>query len=260
MINPVTFFSLFVIILLSFSATPNFSLIHYISGEEDHSIPSWLIHLERWDVQGKISNSEYTQAIEYTLKQGFLQRDTAEELVEMVKPDLTLDADDKCWDRNFPKVNWSGCDFSGMNLNHADLADANLVGTNFANANLEKADLVEANLANSNLSHADITNMDLAEANLAGANMEYVNGPFLGTHYANLANADLTGANLHDSSLNYSNMTGVILKDSNLYHAELYGVNLSGADLTGANLSNADLNGANLTGAKLHCLGNPVCN
>src|SRR5574340_1715338 len=165
MTKPITVY-LFVIVILSFSTILNFSLMQYIYGEEDYDIPSWLVHLAQWDSQGKITNSEYTQAVEYSLKQGFLQRQIAEELIEIVNPSSTPDEDDKCWDKNFPKVNWSGCDFSEKNLNHADLAHANLDGTNFANANLAKASRIEANLEHSYLSHADIAYTDPENAHL----------------------------------------------------------------------------------------------
>src|SRR4029077_7405222 len=119
----------FVIILLSSSSMPNFAL-NFIYGEEEH-IPSWISHTARWNVQGKITNSEYNNTIKYLLNHGFISKESAEELLELVQPNLAPDADDKCRDRNFPIVNWSNCDFSEANLNHINLHNSNLSYTNF---------------------------------------------------------------------------------------------------------------------------------
>ncbi len=229
--------SLFVIIIL-FSTMSNFSMTQYISAEKDN-VPSWILHLARWETQGKISYSEYSDTIQYLFKQGLLQRESAEELVEAIQPNLTPDRDDKCRDRNFPNVNWAGCDFSETNLNHANLVDANLAGTSFEHANINKAYLFRANLIGAHLQNVEMINAQLVEANLSGANLTNANGSFVNLAYAILAGTTLSGADL---------------QNGNFWEA-----NLTNAKLSGANLSYTDMTNADLTGADLHCIGNPIC-
>ena len=280
MMSQIKIILLFVIVILSFSTILNFSLMQYIHGEEDYGIPSWLLHLEQWDSQGKISNSEYIQAVEYALKQGLLQRQTAEELTEVVTPSSTPDKDDKCWDRNFPNVDWHGCDMSGMNLNHADLDDANLEGVNLSHATLFKANLAEAHLDNAILDNAEMTNIDLPESHLSGASFVGVDAPFSDFNLMNAINTNFTNANLHDSSMRWAHTNGLIFKGANLNHMLFMNSDLSGSDFRGANLAdagfaydnltnvnfdgvnlmNVDLGSAIITGTHLHCINNPICN
>lgn len=260
-------------------AVPGFSTAEVQQERGGGPVKSWLGTVERWQAQGEITGIEYRQEIKYLVSEGVLTGEAGEELLEAAEPNRVADGDDRCWDRNFPKVDWSGCDFSGKNLNHEDLADADLAGADFSYANLEKAYLVGANLEDANLSHADIENIDLPGALLSDANLAGSKATFSDFHFANLTDANLTGADLQQSSLNWSTWRGAILVGANLFSAEGYSTDFSGADLAGADLSDANLNGANFTGAnldganlhsanlggadlsgaRLGCMGNPVC-
>jgi len=71
-------------------------------------------------------------------------------------------------------------DLQGANLRNADLWGANLYYANLRNANLRNADLWGANLGNADLRNADLWNTDLRNANLLGANLDgAVNLPFI---------------------------------------------------------------------------------
>ncbi len=134
----------------------------------------------------------------------------------------------------------------GTNLNEADLSGADLSGAVLEGANLNEADLSRANLSGAVLWRADLSGANLSGTNLSGAS-------FSG---ANLSGADLSGAGLiraifNETDLSSANLSGATLKGVDLSRADLSSANLSGADLSGADLSGASLNGADLSGALL---------
>jgi uncharacterized protein YjbI with pentapeptide repeats len=71
----------------------------------------------------------------------------------------------------------------------------------FNGVNLERANLVEANLSYGNLERAVLTGANLGWANLSRVNLEK----------ANLAEANLSGANLDDARLHGANLSGAFL-------------------------------------------------
>jgi len=89
-----------------------------------------------------------------------------------------------CNDANFPQVNWSGCDHSGVNLNHADLSRANLEGVNLSHANLANADLSWANLKGANLDYADLEGAEFIGADLTGASLVGAHGAYVNLNWA----------------------------------------------------------------------------
>ncbi len=119
-----------------------------------------------------------------------------------------------------------------IDLNGADLREAELFGLDLNEVDLSEAQLLRANLRKAGLSEAKLIKAFLSEAKLGGAVM--IGAIVIG---ANLTGADLSGA---------------IMMSASLINANLSGADLSGADLTGVNLSRADLTGADLTGADLH--------
>jgi uncharacterized protein YjbI with pentapeptide repeats len=122
-----------------------------------------------------------------------------------------------------------------VDLENADLSEADLRLDNLSHADLSHADLTGAKLSDADLSHADLTGATLSDANLAYANLTYAN-----LTYASSIEADLSGADL----------TGATVSDANLKEADLSGATLLGADLSGATLLEADLRGAELSGAR----------
>lgn len=125
----------------------------------------------------------------------------------------------------------SNADLSGVNLTRAKLSKANLSGADLGNAVLIGANLIGANLSRSVLIGANLSEADLTRANLTEANLIF---------YANLSGADLTEANLSGANLTEANLSG----------ANLSGANLSGANLTVTDLKDANLGATDLSRAK----------
>ncbi len=134
------------------------------------------------------------------------------------------------------KANLGGADLSGANLTEARLSGAFLHRAKLINTFLFGADLSEAFL-----NEACLVNADLAEAVLIDADL---NG-------ANLINASLTGAYLTGTCFANADLSGADLTNADLRGADLRGAHLSGATLNGAKLNSADLSGATLDSAKL---------
>jgi len=122
-------------------------------------------------------------------------------------------------------------------------------------ANLREADLSHANLEQANLRHADGNKGNFQFAKLLGADME----GFIGTG-ATLVGADLWGAiarNAHFASANFhganlrANLMKAILEGCDLSASNLVNADLRQANLRKAVIEDADLSGANLEGACL---------
>ena len=102
---------------------------------------------------------------------------------------------------------WSNGEDGGerVDLNGANLTDANLRGANLTCANLNDADLTDADLTVADLNDADLTGANLYRANLRDANLTD----------ANLRGVNLTGANLTGADLDRANLTGADLDVKN---------------------------------------------
>jgi len=138
-----------------------------------------------------------------------------------------------------------GVNFKGANLRQADLQGACLGESNSGGSrsrefrsrkpwfdfdiNLQWADLTEANLRMATLIYANLQESDLREAKLQGAYLLY----------ANLQGANLSGAKLQGAYLGGTN-----LQEANLIGAELQGATFISAGLRGQNFMNADFRGA----------------
>jgi hypothetical protein len=111
--------------------------------------------------------------------------------------------------------------------------DPDFSGANLQKADLSLADLRHADLRGSNLSGAFMYGADLRDAYLFKANLS---GTLLSTDMRSIPprRAALIGANLTDATLTKANLTD----------ADLTGATLDGADLIGATVSQAQLNSA----------------
>lgn len=137
-------------------------------------------------------------------------------------------------------------DLSGVQLDHADLKEANLDGVNLTGANLESANLSAASLVGTileeaNLKRADLSGADLSEARLAGSDLSEAKLPS-----AKLVDADLKHVRLTNAKLEKANLKGADLRD-----AKLDGAGLSYCDFENAKLGSADLSGCLMSEAKL---------
>jgi uncharacterized protein YjbI with pentapeptide repeats len=157
-------------------------------------------------------------------------------------------------------ADFSGYDFSGMNLDgvqfvESKLHGANISGTELLGANLQgvlasnlqgipKSLPVDyqlrfgfflgpaSTLNGVNLSGKNLTSINLFSCSMAGSKLDSTN---------------LTQANLSGCFLTGSSMTKANLTKGNLRGSYLTNANLSGATLTGANIASATLGTANLT-------------
>jgi uncharacterized protein YjbI with pentapeptide repeats len=89
-----------------------------------------------------------------------------------------------------------------------------------------KLDLSGADLSGANLEFAKLKGANLAFAKLKGANLLFVK-----LEGAELTGAKLEGANLRWAELKGANLTGAKLEEANLENAELQGAELQGANL-----------------------------
>ncbi len=178
------------------------------------------------------------------------------------------------------KVDLSGIQFKGANLNHASLRAARLRGpgedgrwdtyddwiTNFSYAQMQESNLSDANLSRVLMTRTDLSRSTLNRANLSSARLSGANlnsSQLVGANLSNaiLENASLTGAdlgeaNLKDADLVTANLRRVValgtqLSSANLTNSDWQGADLSGADLTYANLTGANLSATRMTSANL---------
>jgi uncharacterized protein YjbI with pentapeptide repeats len=106
--------------------------------------------------------------------------------------------------------------FTGKDLDSADLSGANLRSATISGATLRKATLTSANLSQARLDDANLEAALLANSNLSGANLTR----------AVLRNADLEGADLSDANLNEADLTG-----ARITNCWVYGVSVWNAQL-----------------------------
>jgi uncharacterized protein YjbI with pentapeptide repeats len=158
-----------------------------------------------------------------------------------------------------PQASLSKANLWGADLREANLRRANLLGVDLCGANLRGADLQEANLRGAVFFGADLRDTDFAEADMREARLF---GAKLGRNNfwkANLSRADLQIGEIAkdvEEMFIKGEIGGVNLREANLAWATLSATKLNGADLSGACLSGAeliraDLVGANLSGADL---------
>lgn len=115
-----------------------------------------------------------------------------------------------------------------------------LKGEHLAGVELQDADLHDANLCSAKMQDAILTKTNLKDANLSGVNL----------FQANLSDANLFGTNLRNATLIRANLSNADLQGVHVNDADMRRANLSGAimrftDLRGTNLENANLSNIN---------------
>jgi uncharacterized protein YjbI with pentapeptide repeats len=129
-----------------------------------------------------------------------------------------------CSDPAAPLVDWSGCDKTGANLNHANLSGADLREANLSGADLDFANLTGAYLRGANLSGATLQMASLNGADLIGADLSN----------ANLMFADINKAEINSrTNFDTANLTGADLRESGGQFAKLLRADLSYARFSG---------------------------
>jgi uncharacterized protein YjbI with pentapeptide repeats len=159
----------------------------------------------------------------------------------------------------------SNADMYGVYLRKANLAEANLAGANLISAKLSMANLRGATLLNTNLYKADFSNTILN-----GANLEYSQGITCAQIKSAVINENTRfpsyislegstesifkcvnsrkGTGMDISRINLANayLVRADFSKSNLSHANFLNADLSQSNFSSANLSKANLKGANL--------------
>lgn len=153
---------------------------------------------------------------------------------------------------NLNNVNLNGATLRGINLSHANLNDANLCGADLSAAKLNQTNFFGANLRLANLSYTDLVKADLRGANLFFANLTSADFSAVNLFRADLSRANLTnGTKLYNGNLSDTDLSNANLADADLTYADLSRANLIKANLTNADLRYADLRDANLNRANL---------
>lgn len=132
--------------------------------------------------------------------------------------------------------------FSGQDLRHADLREAQLEGVDLSFARLEGADLGDARLEG-----ADLRGARLGGASLRGTRLESAD-----LREARLQGVFITGARLEMATLVGARLEMAVLGDTELVGADLRLARLEGAIFFIAGLEGANLGRAQLEGAWFH--------
>lgn len=117
-------------------------------------------------------------------------------------------------------------DFFEVDLQKANLKDANLDGADLSRAFLQMADLLGARLSRAKLHTANLVDTNLRRAELCSADLRE----------ANIGGANLSEASLVEANLNWANLAHV-----NLNFAEVTGTDFANCFMDGTQLGNVDL-------------------
>jgi uncharacterized protein YjbI with pentapeptide repeats len=140
---------------------------------------------------------------------------------------------------NFSKSNLSGANFSGAVLAHADLRGAIMVGTKLNAANLGRAQLKDA----------VFDTADLSAAILMGCSMDGVQ----------LSRVQIQGAMIMETQWGQTQALGIQAAGQTFYKLDLKGVVFDDANLAGCNFIECDLSGASFKGAILNSANFVTC-
>ena len=153
--------------------------------------------------------------------------------------------------------------YGWLNLNDANLSQADMTRADLSYIHLKRANLVFAKLTDSNLHSACLADAKLYEADLSGARLSAADLTGANFTSANLTEADLSGANLRGVHLSEVNLRGANLCRANLERATLVETNLEGANLSqcriyGLSAWNLNLKGAIQDNLVIAAQGNPT--
>lgn len=153
-----------------------------------------------------------------------------------------LHAMDRAW---VPMIT-STAQLAGAYLDHACWPDVQLEAANLADADLNGADLCRANL-----DEATIERAKLARACLREADLRQVIGMNADLREADLGSVRASSAAFADACLLGANLEDAVLRGASFVRTDLRNANLAGADLGGSNLQAARIEGADFTAANL---------
>ena len=132
---------------------------------------------------------------------------------------------------NLAEIRGQGAIFSGsnmkkVNLNYANIPEAQFNNCQMSQANLQNAELREAHFEEAYLFGANFQNAYLTGANLRGADLRYANFAFATLTGADLTGADIEGANFIGANLQYAKLEDTNLDSACLLEAELRGAKI----------------------------------
>ncbi len=164
---------------------------------------------------------------------------------------------------NAAGVDFTGCDFTMMKLNHA-----NFEGANFAECDLGTTDFSNCRMNNAIFDKAELKHTIFWGAKLMNASFKQVDGDQVRFDEADVSHAQFsglmaranfsraTGISTHFSNLdlrvcnfNNANFTGALFEVCLIIYGRLQNTDLTGAAFTGCHIEESDFSEATLSGA-----------
>ncbi len=141
--------------------------------------------------------------------------------------------------------------FNGADLVNSRFKGAYGRGTVARKASMRNAILVisqwdQCDFSGADLERADLSSAHFQEGKLSGANLRGAKMQNISAERGDFTRANLQGANIEEGKLRYANLSGSDLRGAVLVRADLTGANLTGAKLAGSDTRDADLNSATL--------------
>ena len=161
----------------------------------------------------------------------------------------------------FAGIDFTGADFSGLDLREVNFEGAWLESADLRNANLSGANLAGAVLAHANLEGVIAFGARFSKANLGKAVL--ARGVFDGSDFSDavlmrcafagtqMRHANFAKANLLETTWGDADWTGATLSGQVFYKLDLKGMRWPEADLSVCNFIESDLSGVDMHGAKL---------
>ena len=161
----------------------------------------------------------------------------------------------------FAGIDFTGADFSGLDLREVNFEGAWLESADLRNANLSGANLAGAVLAHANLEGVIAFGARFSKANLGKALL--ARGVFDGSDFSDavlmrcafagtqMRHANFAKANLLETTWGDADWTGAALSGQVFYKLDLKGMRWPEADLSVCNFIESDLSGVDMHGAKL---------
>ncbi len=158
--------------------------------------------------------------------------------------------------RLFVFGDFTGADFSELDLRGVDFSNAWLESVNFSGSNLSNSRVVNAVLAHANLSNvvaisADFTGANLGKSTLTGMvadNAVFKEAIFEGCDFSEVSmrDTDLRATRLHDAKWSKCDWSGADLQGMIMMKLDLSHCELASANFSAANLIECQLNGVSL--------------
>ena len=170
---------------------------------------------------------------------------------------------------------FSGLDFTGADFSNLDLRDMDFSGALLESANLSKSNLSGANFSAAVLAHANLTEVIALGAKFIAANLgraTFESGVFDGSDFtgATLSYCSFAATEFHkcliasamifDTTWGDANWSGVLASGQTFYKLDLRGMVFAEADFTACNFIECDLTGVDLRAALLSKATFITCN